>query len=278
MTSATTVLVPFEGPAHIYATLPVARGLARLKGATAVLIRVGPEPLAPDQFFESIRLTPQDMRGMVIEQPLGLPAKSIVQEAEARHSDLIVMRSPTWLGDPSHPFQTVAGDVLRAAPCPVILVPLIAGGQPWALRRLLLPHDGTPTSAAAIAPAADLVARAGAELVVLHVATPGADRPDEAGTIIAPRYLDQPHHEWPAWAGEFLGRAQAHGHPTKVEKIRLALMHGHPDSAVLEFARVNATDLIALAWRGGAESERARTMRRIIREANCPVIIFRVQR
>jgi hypothetical protein len=45
----------------------------------------------------------------------------------------------------------------------------------------------------------------------------------------------------------------------------------------LEFARHNASDLIALAWRGSLEPERTQTIQRVIRDASCPVIVFRVQ-
>jgi beta-phosphoglucomutase-like phosphatase (HAD superfamily) len=48
-------------------------------------------------------------------------------------------------------------------------------------------------------------------------------------------------------------------------------------AAILEFVRRNASDLIALAWRGSVEPECAQTIRRVIRHASCPVIVFRVQ-
>jgi nucleotide-binding universal stress UspA family protein len=92
-----------------------------------------------------------------------------------------------------------------------------------------------------------------------------------------PRYLDQPQHEWPAWSREFLERVRCLGYPANIEKIRLVLAHGEASAAILEFARSNASDLITLAWRGSLEPERAQTMRRVIRNASCPVIVFRVQ-
>jgi hypothetical protein len=55
------------------------------------------------------------------------------------------------------------------------------------------------------------------------------------------------------------------------------LAQGEAGAAILEFAQRHASDLIALAWRGSAEPERAQTIRRVIRDAGCPVIVFRVQ-
>lgn len=272
-----TLLVPLDGSSNATDALSVARGLARLTGATVELIHVGSEALAPDELLRRMRLSAEDVRGLVIDQCTGSPADAIVREAAARHTALIVMCAPAGPDDPLHAFGSVLGEVLRTAPCPVVLVPSIRGRHPWVLRQLVLPHDGTPTSAAAIAPTADLASRAGADLVVVHVATPDAERPAESGSLVVPRYLDQPQHEWPAWSREFLERVRCLGYPANIEKIRLVLAQGEASAAILEFARRNASDLIALAWRGSLEPERAQTIQRVIRDASCPVIIFRVQ-
>jgi nucleotide-binding universal stress UspA family protein len=275
MIAPATLLVPLDGSTNTTAVLSVARGLAHLKGATVVLIHVG-EALAPDELLGRMRLSAEDVRGLVIDQCTGPPAEAIVREAAARHAVLIAMCAPARPDGPLHALGSVL-EVLLTAPCPVVLVPSIPGQDPWTLRQLVLPHDGTPTSAAAIAPTAELASRAGADLVVLHVATPGAEQPAEPGTFVVPRYLDQPHHEWPAWSREFLERVRGLGHPANIEKVRLVLAHGEAGAAILEFARHNASDLIALAWRGSLEPERAQTIQRVVRDASCPVIVFRVQ-
>jgi nucleotide-binding universal stress UspA family protein len=113
-----------------------------------------------------------------------------------------------------------------------------------------------------------------AELVVLHVATPGIEPPTEPGTLVSPRYVDQPQHEWPAWAQEFLDRLRAVGGAKNGLDIRLAVARGDASAAILDFAR--QSDLIVLGWRGVLEPDRARTMQRVIRETVCPVIAFRL--
>ena len=168
--------------------------------------------------------------------------------------------------------------VLHAAQCPVVFVPAIRGLGNWALHKLLLPHDGTPTSAATIGPASSLASMAAAKIVVLHVVTTGTERPTEPGTLVSPRYVDQPQHEWPAWRREFLDRLRAVGGATDGVDIRLALAQGEAGSAIVDFARQNDSDLIVLGWRGALEPNRARTMRHVIRESVCPVIVFRVGR
>lgn len=117
-----------------------------------------------------------------------------------------------------------------------------------------------------------------AKLMVLYVATAGAERPTEPGTLVCPRYVDQPQHEWPAWAEEFLDRLRAVGRATDGVDIRLVLAQGEAGSAIADFARRNDSDLIVLGWRGVLEPDRARTMRHVIRESIYPVIVFRLDR
>jgi nucleotide-binding universal stress UspA family protein len=273
--STATLLVPVERPLHATTALPVARELARLKAATVVLIHVG-EPLDRGELLDHLSLSPEIARGLVIEQRTGSPADAIVREAGARNAELIVMCAPTRPDSLVFPLRSVAGNVLRMALCPVVFVPRTDGRESWALHRVLLPHDGTPTGALAVAAAADLASRARAELLVLHVSTPGSKRPTEPGTFVMPRYLDQPQHGWPLWTREFIDRVRGLGHPGNIGETRLVVAHGEVETAILDFARHNPTNLIALAWRGNFAPDRARTMWGVIRQAICPVIVFRV--
>jgi nucleotide-binding universal stress UspA family protein len=137
-----------------------------------------------------------------------------------------------------------------------------------------VPHDGTPTTAGALAEAMDLAQRSGAELDVLHVPTPEA--PTEPGTLGAPQYLDQPQHEWPLWAREFLERTRSLCACPPSVQARLFLRRGAPGAEILRFAQERAGDLIVLAWRGRLEPGRARIMQQVLREAPCPMLVLRV--
>jgi nucleotide-binding universal stress UspA family protein len=278
MTPAKTVLVPLDGSVHATAAVPVARRLAELFHATLAVLHVSDDALASPALVDRMKLSSKDVHGLVVDQRSGAAAVSIVQEASERHAALIVMCPQTRMDRRPPVFGSVAEAVLRAALCPVVLVPPTRGRRDWALHQLLLPHDGTPTSAATIGPATQLASMAAAKLVVLHVATAGTERPTEPGTLVSPRYVDQPQHEWPAWAQEFLHRLRAIGRATDGVDISLALAQGEAGSAIIDFARQNDSDLIVLGWRGALEPDRARTMRHVIREAICPVIVFRVER
>ena len=276
MTSAKTVLVPLDGSVDATAAIPVARGFGELLNATVALLHVSDDALTPAALVARMRLSGEDVPGLIVEHRQGAAAAEIVKAAGECHAAVIVMCPQIRTDRRWRALGSVAEAVLRAAPCPVVLVPSARGRKRWELHRLLVPHDGTPTSAATIGPAADLALKAAAELVVLHVATPGAVTPTEPGTLVSPRYIDQPHHEWPAWAQEFLARLCAVGGARDGTEMRLAVAHGEAGTAIVDFAR--QSDLIVLGWRGALEPGRARTMQRVICDTGCPMIVLRVDR
>jgi nucleotide-binding universal stress UspA family protein len=274
MTAHKTVLVPLDGSVHATSAIPVARGLAEVLHGTVAVLHVSDDALAPAGLVERMKLSSEDVHGLVVEHRPGAAAAAIVQEAGDRQAAMIVMCPRIRTDLRSRTLGSVAAAVLRAAPCPVVLVPPARGRKRWSLHRMLVPHDGTPTSAATMGPATAFASKAAAEIVVLHVATPGAERPTEPGTLVSPRYVDQPQHEWPAWAQEFLDRLRAVGGATDGIKIRLAVAQGDPGSVIVDFAR--QSDLVVLGWRGALEPDRARTMQCVIRDTISPVIVFRL--
>jgi nucleotide-binding universal stress UspA family protein len=166
-----------------------------------------------------------------------------------------------------------AMNVLHDAPCPVVLVPPERGVAPWHLQHVMLPHDGTPSTSAALQPAAELAEHAHAELVVVHVAD-FKTAPAEAGSLTTPRYVDQPQHEWPAWSAEFLNRLACIC-PLGHLHARMLLAHGDTAAEIMRLSESQSSDLIVLAWRGMWEAHRAETLKGILREAQCPVMVVR---
>jgi nucleotide-binding universal stress UspA family protein len=271
----TTVLVPLDGSTHATAALPVARVLAELEDASLRILHVGQPFLPPREFFDRLGLTPEDVQGLVLDQATGPPAESIVRLARHWRSVLIVLCTHTRQTKPRRALGSVAEQVLLDAPCPVVLVHPERGRRSWAVRRIVLPHDGTPTTAAALGPAMELAQRSGAELDVLHV--PTSDAPTEPDGVTAPQYLDQPQHEWPLWAREFLERTLGPSNGPPAVQARPVLRRGAPEAEILRFARECEGDLIVLAWHGSLEPGRARIMRQILRETPCPVLALRAE-
>jgi nucleotide-binding universal stress UspA family protein len=136
-----------------------------------------------------------------------------------------------------------------------------------------VPHDGTPSTSAALQPAAELAERSRAELLVVHV-TDIKTAPAEAGSLTTPRYVDQPQHEWPAWSTEFLNRLACIC-PLGHLHVRMFLAHGDTAAEIIRLSERQCTDLIVLAWRGIWQAPRAAALKDVLRMAQCPVMVVR---
>jgi nucleotide-binding universal stress UspA family protein len=272
-----TVLVPLDGSAVAKVALPVARSLAQLAGATLHALYVGERLKGPRETLEQLGLTAEQWRGAVLDQLGGDPAEAIMAAAHRLPAPLIV--TCTHIG--RHRFGASLGSVTRTllAKCPgrILLVPPDRGSEAWPIRRVLMAHDGTPSADVAICPAANLAHRAGAEVIALHIAARKGVRPTEPGSLPAPLYVDQPHHEWPAWAGEFVERMMALGHHPGAVNFKLLVTGGQPGSEVAQFARDNHADLVVVPWHGRWESQRPGAVKTIVRRSGCPVLLICAQ-
>ncbi|HZV02547.1 MAG TPA: universal stress protein, partial [Planctomycetota bacterium] len=199
------LIVPLDGTRAALAAIPVAKALAAIEGATVHIVHVGKRGLSPRDLLEKVGLAPEHATDSVLQARTGSPAEEICRIVRERKGSSVVMCART--GGPGEGLElgSVAKAVLGGAHAPVVFVPAKPRPEPFALRRIVFPHDGSPGTADAIGAATHLARRAGAELLVLHVAT-ATSTGEEAGTFPPPFYVDQPQHEWPTWTREFLDR------------------------------------------------------------------------
>jgi Universal stress protein family len=223
--------------------------------AAEVLAILGQRDAGPP-VAETAAAVARIMGGQV--RPLRLAADLSPRRAAAQ-----VLRA---LGQPRTLTGVLAGDemsrplwqpVAQQSDKPVVLVPAAAGHRPSEIRRVLLPLDGTARSAAAVVPTAERLARGGAELVVLHVF--------DAGTV--PKFWDQQAHAGQAWTEEFLARY------CSLPGARMELRSGAAAEHVVQAARAEQADMIALAWSQQLDQGRARVVLRTVLEAEVPVIL-----
>jgi nucleotide-binding universal stress UspA family protein len=210
------------------------------------------------------------------DRPIADAAAAIaaVMSASVRRIDLTSVAEParkvdrvlTELGEATSVLGVLSGaaslqqlgwPVLQRARKPVVLVPSATRLAPQMISRALIPLDGTPESAIAVAETIRLLAGAGVDLVVLHVF--------DATTV--PRFWDQPAHAEQAWQNEFLARY------CDQPGVRLQLRSGVPGEHVLDVAASEHVDLIALGWSRQLGEARARTLRHTLREARVPVLV-----
>ena len=130
------ILVPVDFSAHADAALDYVRGLAPAVGATVHLLHV-----LPNLFLRPVVSNPDDLRAAAIDQlrerilagphpfPVTLaversdePADEILSYARANEIDLIVVGTRGRNGV-SHALKaSIAEKVMRAAPCPVLML------------------------------------------------------------------------------------------------------------------------------------------------------------
>ena len=273
------ILVPLDGSIQAHAILPIAGKIAKLSGATLNVVYVGEPPIPPDEVLGKLGFTPEEAAGLVFNQLAGCPceeAKEIVHLAEELHSLFIALSTHTKKENPRGHLGSVAGEILRTSHIPLIFVQPERGGREWELKNILFPDDGSPATVEAIHPAVEMARQAGAEMLVLYVMNM-AESKHEPGSYSSPRYMDQPQHEWPAWASEFLCRMRGVGRVPSEIKTRLFMAKGEPGAEIVRFSKEHPeVDLIVLAWHGILEKEKAATMKEVIRHADCPVLVLRV--
>lgn len=267
------VIVPLDGSVEARAALPVARAFAKMEGATLHVLYVSDTPVEPPDAGHRLQVRGEGDT-LIVDTFAGDPAAAILEATRRWGPSTLVLSSHCGHPRPGSGLGSVAEAVLLAAGGPTVFVPPRRGETPWEPRALLLPLDGTPASARAVPHAARLARSSGARLSLLHVPTAEPERTCEAGTLRTPLYSDQPQHEWPAWRDEFLARAVCH---TQVpDGLQLNLGHGSPGAETLRVAAADNADLIVLGWHGILDESHGATLRAVLSQAACPVMVIRV--
>jgi nucleotide-binding universal stress UspA family protein len=266
------VLLVLDGTPQSKPAIPVSCKLAETFSATLHVTYVGERPLEAREIACNLGFTSQQRHGAVFDQVTGDPVQMVTEMTDRLSRPLIVMSTQTGQAAVKDRFASITESVLSTRPRRIVLLTPDHEHQRWSLSRILLAHDGTPSSNTATAPAAELAQRSGAEVIALHVAARGEEAPQAPGSIPAPRYVDQPQHEWPAWAEEFMNRVLAAGAPPSTIHFKLAVTSGRPGSEIAELARERAVDLVVMAWHGHWEQQTCAT-RVVIQNSGCPVLL-----
>lgn len=270
-----TILVPLDGSEEAANAWPVARAFAALHGARLRALYLSSQTVELRKLPHRLGLDECELRGAIIDQARGSPGSATVRGSREHPSGLVVVSTHFEASRGGLVLGHFLRRLLTGAACPVVLVPRAFDARSFRIEKVLLPQDGTPSMAFAIAPALDLAVRASAMLLVLHVAAAEPPRRIEPGSLRVPRYLDQLHHEWPAWTYEFLDRIERLGRAPAGLRLRMHLACGDPGENIVAFAEEHAVSLIVLAWRGRLDLDRARTLRTVVCNARCPVLVFR---
>jgi nucleotide-binding universal stress UspA family protein len=297
-----SILVPLDGSSFAEHALPFAMSLARRASAGLHLVQVHVPVLA----IESLNLLDDALNGTLLERervyldditarvrqrlnvqvhstlPSGPVADELIEAARQNAADLIVMTthgrgalSRFWLG-------SVADELVRRGPAPVLLVrppegPADLAAEPT-LRRILVPLDGSPLAERVLIPTVELAKAMSSEFLLLEAIPPvpvmGYDLGGyaAAGTDVAViERLESAAHTYLDRVQEWLS-VRGFTASTKV------LVDEQPAPAILEQARTWACDLIALQTHGRRGLSRlllGSVADKVVRGAHCGVLVHR---
>jgi nucleotide-binding universal stress UspA family protein len=257
----TTILVPLDGSPLAEDALPYAERLAEASSARLVLTRVLPvfSTAPPYEDLTSVdeareylqriaaRLT---TRGRQVDTSAvwGDPVEMILERVHSTQADLVVMATHGRSGPGRWLYGSVAEQVLRRAPVPVLTVPPQAGGA-WPAERppkILVALDGSKLAEAALPPVAELAAHLGAPLVLVQViAFPPFSLCADDGAYLAAFDCDAAI----ASAQDYLAGVAA-GLGPAVGRVDGRAAVGQPSVAIGELAQQEGADLIAMATHG----------------------------
>lgn len=236
------------------------------------------QPMPREEVLEQLRQT-LEAAGIAADEATlaaeaGPTAETIVDQSVASDADLLVMGTHGRSGFKRLLLGSVAEEVLRSAPCPVLTVPPHAPASPPAqvtLRHIVCPVDFSPAALQAVGFALDLARRAKASVTMLHaIEWLAEEEPRELVHFNVPEFRQ---------------------HLTKSAHERLvALLAQEPDAQgiaeplvvvgrayreILRVAAEQGAELIVMGVQGRAEpglTTFGSTTQQVVRAASCPVL------
>ncbi|MEN9934033.1 MAG: hypothetical protein RLZZ387_612 [Chloroflexota bacterium] len=280
-----TIVMPLDGSALAEHALPYARLLASLLGAPvrlvrivtpdeiqAVLIRLASSPEraqgadtdlqrehhAIDELTRRATTYLADQAQQLHKAGvrattttgLGLPAEAIADLARTEPDALIVMATHGYGGLRRWTLGSVADKVVHATTTPVLLVRVgvTAPEPPSALRRILVPLDGSALAAQALPVALELAGAARAELILLQAVLPFNELGWDLAPLAGPIPTAALEEELMQTSAQLRLAAERVARPdltiTPIAEL------GYPADVILEEADRRRADLIVMATHG----------------------------
>ncbi|PSQ82288.1 MAG: universal stress protein [Bacteroidetes bacterium QS_1_63_11] len=214
-----------------------------------------------------------DTLSVVQEQRKGDSApETIVSYADEHDMDLVVAGTHGRRGLRRLLIGSVAEEVLRTAPCPVLTVRDEDDSTPaWVVRNILVPIDFSDASLNALRHAKQLALTHGAQITLLH-AVEEVVYPSAYG--IEPANLPGP---------QVIGRVEANLADlarTEIgyEHVMVQANLGYAPSTILDYTQEHEVDLITIATHGRSGLERmllGSVTERVVRRAPAPAFVVK---
>lgn len=202
-------------------------------------------------------------RGAVVDAHVlsGPPAPSLVDMAVRGGYSLLLMCSRGKSGIQRFILGSVAEEVLRRSPIPVLIVhPMTKPAGKLRLKRIVVPLDGSHRSGSILPHVAPIAKATGARLLFM--------------TIVEPRSK----HDLPVEVlARNVFREQKRLHKEGIQ-TELAIRYGDPVVEILSFGDVQNADMVALSTHGRTGLERAlygSVAESVLRKGKLPILVLR---
>jgi nucleotide-binding universal stress UspA family protein len=218
-------------------------------------------------------------RGLTVFEAQGrdlAAAPAILDYATEEEIDLIVLGTHGRRGLRRFLLGSVAEEVVRSAPCPVLTVRNVEEARRFQdLDLIVVPFDFSDDSARALAVAAELAATYGSRVELVHVIVPSIDLQAEV-TLWAPTF----DFDRADMVRRVERRLDAEIERLNRPQVRVTprVLDGHVASSITRHADGSKADLIVLASHGLSGLEHAllgSVAAKVIRTASCPVLTLR---
>ncbi len=195
--------------------------------------------------------------GVELRVASGTASERLLAAAEEEDVSAMVLGTRA-LPDSRRPIGRTAAELIAALKKTVIVVP------PNAVRRarfsrVLIALDGTRESAESLEGVIQLAQGQQVYLVLVHVHEHGS----------APRFSDQPQHETPAWAEEFLARYA----PSSPNDVAFHVGFGSPAAYILKIAELRDVHVIALSCAQLDAPGHAAVAHELLERSHVPLLI-----
>lgn len=200
------------------------------------------------------------------------PPETIVSYADEHDVDLIVAGTRGRRGLQRLLIGSVAEEILRTAPCPVLTVRDEDAIAPaWAVRNILVPIDFSDASLNALRHAKELALTHGAQITLLHaveeVVYPSAYGIEPAN-LPGPQVIDRVEENLADLARTEIG----------YEHVAVQANLGYAPSTILDYTKEHEVDLIVIATHGRSGLERmllGSVTERVVRRAPAPAFVVK---
>ncbi len=275
MRRVASILLPLDGSPESSKGAGCAVWLAELLGATLHVLHATAQPLPGREALELLHVPAAHRSQIVVHQLAGAADSAVLAAVADLGVDLVVMsargESASAGRDLSQRLGSIAQAVIERSPVPVLLLPLrYREALPWT--SMLAAASGEAVSDQALAAVVRLAAKLGLRVTVVH----SEDGPESVGAAPLGTYADTIHHEYAGRLEQMVERGLAGSTREECKCInQVRLRRGDTAEVLLEQAAQLGSSVLALGWHGALGSGRAPVLKRLLEEAECPLLLVR---